>query len=127
MIQPIVRHMQGPGSHRDYVVWPDVTAGEECAPVQVGQFAFRSVHVYGTFAKASAALHGSNESPNEATDDASGVTQWCPLHDAQGVEISCRGPAIDSVQDGTNWLKPVITNGGADQSVTVAMLFWSHS
>lgn len=93
------------------VVWTPVTEADSCAPVQLANFADKSIQALGTFGGATVALHGSNDG---------GVT-YAALNTPASVAIGLTAAGIKAVLENTEYVKPVMT-GGTNQSLTIALV-----
>lgn len=95
------------------ITWTAVTNADSCQAISLPEYSDRSVQVLGTFNAASVAVQGSND----------GGTTFAPLNDPTSTVIAITAAGIKAVLENTDQIKPVITGGGASQSLTVAMLF----
>jgi len=80
-----------------------LSAGDDGAPVSLAEFTDRSVQFTGTFGGASVALQGSN--------DLTSPTNWFPLTDYQGNDISKSAAALEGIAEPTVWVRPLVTGG----------------
>lgn len=101
---------KGDGSAILYT-WTPVTEADTCQPIATPKHSDKSVHVYGTFGGATAALHGSN---NDGTT-------FAALNTPASVAIAITADGIKAVLENTQQVKPVAT-GGAAQSLSVGLL-----
>lgn len=85
-------------------------AGDDGAPIEVVDFADRSVQVEGTFGGASLAVEGSNDSTNYRT-----------LTDPQGNDLLVTSAKVEMVTEVTRRLRPRVV-GGSGASLTVTLL-----
>ncbi len=102
----------GPGDNTVVVTWTPVTNADSAAPVSGhwGDYADRTIQISGTFDSATVVLQGSN-------DD---VT-YAAITDPQGNAISKTSAAIEACIEGTLFVKPTFSGGGASQSLTVTL------
>jgi hypothetical protein len=100
--------------------WTAIGDSDTCAPVQMGTYSDRSLHVLGTFGGATITFVGSNE----PTNDPAAPTSFPALHDPQGNALSASAAKILQVEEICNWIKPV-TAGGGGSAVTVNLLIKS--
>lgn len=107
-----VRYIGSADGSTARVTWTDVTETDDCAGVALPEYADKSVQVFGTFDSANVAVHGSND----------GGTTYAALNDPSGTVIDMTVAGIKAVLENTEYVKPVITTGGATQSLTVVML-----
>jgi hypothetical protein len=81
----------------------DTTPG----PIEMAEWAERSVQVIGTFGTATIVIQGSNDGVN-----------WETLNDAQGSPISKTAKFIEQVAEVTRFVRPLVSTGaGADLDV----------
>lgn len=90
--------------------WTPVTNADTCEAIRHSSVRDRCLQVLGTFDSATVALHGSNDGTNYAA-----------LKDAGGSAIGLTAAGIVQVQQIPVWVKPVISGGGASQSLTIVL------
>lgn len=91
-------------------------------PIEISDFADKTVHFYGTFASATVTLYGSNnpaDAVGEGVDPSSGT--WVALVDPQGNSIAKTTAAIEQILENPKYITAKATGGGATTSVTVAI------
>ncbi len=89
--------------------WP-LGVGDDGIPVEVVDFADRSVQVEGSFGGASISIEGSNDGVNYRT-----------LTDPQGNDLLITTAKIEMVTEVTRYIRPRVVSGAAT-SVTVSLL-----
>lgn len=83
---------------------------DDGVPIEVVNFADRSVQVEGSFGGASVSIEGSNDGVNYRT-----------LTDPQGNDLLITTPKVEMVTEVTQFLRPRVVSGAAT-SVTVSLL-----
>lgn len=106
-VQPTREIVSGGNGH--VYTWV-LAAGDDGAPIEVVDFADRSVQVEGTFGGASVVVEGSNDSAN-----------YRVLTDPQGNDLQINSAKIEMVTEVTRLLRPRVV-GGAGSSLTVSVL-----
>jgi hypothetical protein len=104
-----------------YETWGNLTGSDTAQPVELANFADRSVQVLGVFDGASVAVQGS------LLDDPTDPAGYVTLTDPQGNPLTFTSNKIESVMEVTRWLKPVVTNATASTSLTVIVLVKGHT
>ena len=102
------------------VTWTPIVQNDTCVAYKSPDLSDKSIQALttvngtptGAFDGCTVALHGSN-------DD--GVT-YAALNIPAGTAIGLTAAGIKAVLENTEYVKPVITGGGANQNVTVAMV-----
>lgn len=102
------------GSSQAFVAsWANMANGDDGEPVELPDYADRSVQVEGTFGTGgSCAVQGTNDSAN-----------YRALTDPQGVTIGVTAAGIKQVAEMTRKVRPKITAGDGSTSLTVTMFF----
>lgn len=95
------------------VTWTPVTSADTCHPVRYPEYADRSIHVSGTFDGATVQIQGSNN----------GGASFASLADPTETTILISSERIRAILENTDYLMPVISGGGAAQSLTISILF----
>ncbi len=100
------------------VTWGPMANGDVGDPVQLPEFADKSVHVTGTFGTGgSVAIEGDNEkAPGTAAN-------FVALHDPSGTTIAITAAACKAVLENTVSVRPHVTAGDGTTALTVRMLF----
>lgn len=94
------------------ITWPLMGNGDVGAPVRYHSHADRSVQVTGTLGVGGTVLvEGSLDEANFAT-----------LSDPQGVALSLTGPKIKAVSEMTTVLRPRVSAGDVNTSLTVTLI-----
>ena len=92
--------------------WADIPNGDDGTPVELAQWADRSVQVTGTFgAGGSVRIEGSNDG-----------TSYAPLTDPQGNDIDIASAKIEALSELVRYVRPRVTAGDGTTSLTVTLL-----
>jgi len=92
--------------------WPAMPNGETGQPIELANFADRSVQVVGTFGvNGCVRIEGSIDG-----------TAYAPLTDPQGNSLDILGAKIEAVSEVVRWIRPRVTGGDGTTSLTVTML-----
>lgn len=92
--------------------WPDLANGDDGSPIELANFADRSVQVVGTFgAGGSVRIEGSLDGTN-----------YAPLTDLQGNDLNITAAKIEAITEVVRWIRPRVTAGDGTTSLTVTML-----
>lgn len=110
-VTPTVTDISGDGSVKK-ISWTLTSTNTDGAPVNMAQWADRSVTFQGTWGGATAGLEGSND----------GGTTYIALADPQGTAISKTSDAIEAVLELTEKMRPRLTTAGSGASVVVTMI-----
>lgn len=102
--------------------WEGMTTGDTGRPINVAQWADKSVHVFGNFGSgASVPIEGSNDpraNPKDA-DHASAV--WQTLTDAQGNALTFSSANLEQILENTWWIRPGAVVSGTNPSINVVI------
>lgn len=94
------------------VSWTPLANGDSGAPVQMPGAALRSIQITGTFGSGGTIVfEGSNDGTNYVT-----------LTDLQGNAVSKTAAAIEGIQEVTLYVRPRVTAGDGDTSLTATLL-----
>jgi hypothetical protein len=92
--------------------WANMQNSDDGQPIELANFADRSVQVFGTFgAGGSVRIEGSIDGTN-----------YAPLTDPQGNTLDINTAKIEAVIELVRWIRPVVTAGDGSTSLTVTML-----
>ena len=92
--------------------WPNMQNGDDGQPIELANFADRSVQVTGTFgAGGKVRIEGS-------LDGAS----YAPLTDPQGNDLDLTTAKLEAVSEVVRWIRPRVIAGDGTTSLTVTML-----
>lgn len=93
--------------------WVNMPANETGAPRACSQYVDKSAHVVGVLDGATVSIEGSHDGVN-----------WAPLTDVLGNTLSfTTSNRIKQIAEITQFVRPVVTGGGASADVTVYILF----
>ena len=96
--------------------WPSMLNGDDGQPIELANFADRSVQVHGTFGVGGmVVIEGSLDGENYAT-----------LTDPQGNALAFSSAKIEAISELARWIRPRVTNGDGTTSLTVTMLLKGH-
>jgi hypothetical protein len=117
VISPNFTSISGPNGGTDALIikWGPIGDADTCAPVQRPDLADRTVQVEGTFAGATVAVQGSNDSTTGLDGN------FRDLNDPVGVALHFTAQAIKQTMEATLWIKPS-TSGGSGSSLTVTAM-----
>ena len=90
--------------------WKALTFRDQAEPADAvsGE---RSVQIGGEFATASVVIEGSNDGDT-----------FFPLHNPDGVMLARKVPALDSIREVVNMIRPVIIGGTAKTKIDVTLV-----
>lgn len=109
-INPTVnRALQGAQSVAK-VSWTLAAAGDDGAPVDLTDYADRSVQIQGSFGTGTVTIEGSNDGTNFQT-----------LRDPQGATLSFTAAGLKQVLETTQFIRPKLT-GGTAPNVVITMI-----
>lgn len=92
--------------------WANMQNGDDGQPIELANFADRSVQVFGTFgAGGNVRIEGSIDGTN-----------YAPLTDPQGNALDINTAKIEAIIELVRWIRPVVTAGDGSTSLTVTML-----
>lgn len=92
--------------------WAAMPVSEDGQPVELANFADRSVQVFGTFGAGGAVrIEGSNDGVN-----------YAPLTDPQGNALDINTAKIESIMEIVRWVRPRVITGDGTTAITVTML-----
>lgn len=92
--------------------WPAMANGDDGRPLELANFADRSVQVTGTFgAGGSVRIEGSIDGVN-----------YAPLTDPQGNALDIMAAKIEAISEVVRYIRPRVTAGDGTTSLTVTML-----
>jgi hypothetical protein len=92
--------------------WSGLLNGDEGQPIELAQYADRSVQVSGAFgASGQVQIMGSLDGIN-----------YVPLNDPQGNPLTITTAKIEAVSELVRWLKPVVTGDGTTDLTVTALL-----
>ena len=92
--------------------WANMQNGDDGQPIELANFADRSVQVFGTFgAGGNVRIEGSIDGTN-----------YAPLTDPQGNNLDINTAKIEAVIELVRWIRPVVTAGDGSTALTVTML-----
>ena len=112
-INPTIARLGGDDSVLKYTFAALTTTNTVGASVESVQWADRSVQILGTFGtNGSVTIQGSND----------GGTTWAALTDPQGNAITKTAAAIEQVSEITGHIRPTVTAGDGDTSLTVVII-----
>jgi len=100
-VNPSISTIEGDGSVMQ-IVWNLTNVDTEGAPVRWCQYADRSIQLSGVWNGATVVLQGSNDG-----------TAWFTLSDPQANPISASVNTLEQVLEMTQFVRPLLTNGGA--------------
>lgn len=92
--------------------WPGMANGDDGQPIELANFADRSVQVTGTFGV------GGNVRIEGSLDG----TNYAPLTDPQGNALDINGAKIEAITELVRYVRPRVTAGDGTTSITVTML-----
>jgi hypothetical protein len=104
-----------------YERWNSVTNADTTGPVELANFAERSVQAVGVFDGATVAIQGSLLAD---PDDPAG---YATLTDPQGNPLTLTNNRVEAVMEVVRWLKPVVTGGSVNTSLNVVLLLKGHT
>lgn len=90
--------------------WTPLTNADTCAAVEAGGMTDRSVQISGTWDSATVVIKGSNDG-----------TTYLAMTDPQGNSISKTADAIEQIEEGTRYIQPTHSGGGASESLTITL------
>jgi hypothetical protein len=91
------------------ITWETVGGADTCLPVELANYADRSIQVAGTFGGATATVQGSNDGTN-----------WATLADPQGNALAITSAKIEALLEVTRYTRVVTTGGtGTDLDITL--------
>lgn len=94
------------------IVWPSLSYPDTGEPVELAQYAFRSVQVSGSFGVlGTVRIQGSNDQTN-----------WSDLTDMQGADLVFQGAKIKTIADLTRYIRPAVTGGTGSIAIKVSLL-----
>lgn len=92
--------------------WPAMALGDDGQPIELANFADRSVQVIGEFGVGgSVRIEGSING-----------TDYAVLTDPQGNNLDITTAKIEAITELVRWIRPVVTAGDGSTSLTVTML-----
>jgi hypothetical protein len=92
--------------------WPAMQNGDDGQPIELANFADRSVQVFGVFgAGGNVRIEGSLDGTN-----------YAPLTDPQGNALDINTAKIEAIVELVRWIRPVVTAGDGSTALTVIML-----
>lgn len=92
--------------------WASMANGDDGEPIELANFADRSVQVTGTFgAGGSVRIEGSNDGVN-----------YAPLTDPQGNNLDILSAKIEAISEVVRYIRPRVTAGDGTTAITVCML-----
>lgn len=100
-----------------YAKWVAVANGDKGQPLEAGEFADKTVQVFGTFGSGgSVTMEGSND-PRVITDSSNAI--WFTLADPQGNAITKTSAAGEGILENPRFIRPSCTAGDGTTSLTV--------
>ena len=94
------------------VTWPNLANGDDGKPIELANFADRSVQVTGEFGVGGLVrIEGSING-----------TDYAPLTDPQGNNLDINTAKIEAVAELVRWIRPRVTAGDGSTAITVTML-----
>lgn len=92
--------------------WPNMTNGEDGQPIELANFADRSVQIVGVFGTGGVLrIEGSIDGTN-----------YAPLTDPQGNNLDITTAKIEAIIEVVRYIRPRVTAGDGTTSLTVSML-----
>ena len=92
--------------------WANLANGDDGGPIELANFADRSVQVVGTFGVGgNVRIEGSLDGSNYAV-----------LTDPQGNNLDVQAAKIEAITELVRWIRPRVTAGDGTTSLTVTML-----
>lgn len=91
--------------------WASLANGDDGTPIELGNFADRSVQVVGTFGVGG----------NLRIEGSINGTDYAPLTDPQGNALDFTTAKIEAISELVRYVKPRVTAGDANTSITVCM------
>lgn len=92
--------------------WSGLHIGDDGQPVELANFADRTVQVFGDFGVGgSVRIEGSIDGAN-----------WSPLTDPQGNIMDIATPKLEAVAEVVRYIRPRVTGGDGTTNITVVML-----
>lgn len=92
--------------------WEAMANGDDGQPIELANFADRSVQVTGTFGLGGmVVIEGSLDGSNYAT-----------LTDPQGNALAFAAAKIEAISEVVRWIRPRVTSGDGTTALTVTML-----
>lgn len=91
--------------------WADMPNSEDGSPIELGNFADRSVQVVGTFGVAG----------NVRIEGSINGADYAPLTDPQGNALDFTSPKIEAISELVRYVRPRVTAGDGTTSITVSM------
>lgn len=92
--------------------WPALQNGDDGSPIELANFADRSVQVVGTFGVGG----------NVRIEGSINGTDYAPLTDPQGNNLDITSAKIEAISEVVRWIRPRVTSGDGTTSLTVTML-----
>lgn len=92
--------------------WPDMQNGDEGSPIELANFADRSVQVTGDFGTGG----------NVRIEGSLNGTDYAVLTDPQGNTLDINAGKIEAITELVRYIRPRVTVGDASTSLTVTML-----
>jgi hypothetical protein len=92
--------------------WPGMQNGDDGQPIELANFADRSVQVVGNFGTGG----------NLRIEGSLNGTDYAPLTDPQGNNLDINAAKIEAITELVRWIRPVVTAGDGSTSLTVTML-----
>jgi hypothetical protein len=94
------------------VTWPALANGDDGQPIELANFADRSVQVTGEFGVGGLVrIEGSING-----------TDYAPLTDPQGNNLDINTAKIEAISELVRWIRPRVTAGDGSTAITVTML-----
>ena len=94
------------------VTWPNMQNGDDGQPIELANFADRSVQVVGTFGTGGKVrIEGSLDGAN-----------YSPLTDPQGNDLDITTAKIEAISEVVRWIRPRVITGDGTTSLTITML-----
>lgn len=95
--------------------WTGLLNGDTGAPVSAAEWSGKTFHAFGTFgAGGTVIIEGSN--------DIDAPTNWAPVSNWQGTNLSATGAALLTARDMPMWVRPRVSAGDGTTSLTVTMV-----
>lgn len=92
--------------------WENLQNGDDGQPIELANFADRSVQVVGTFGSGGKVRIEGSLNGND----------YAPLTDPQGNDLDLTAAKIEAVSEVVRWIRPRVIAGDGTTSLTVTML-----
>lgn len=91
--------------------WAGLHLGDDGQPIELANFADRSVQVTGLFGGGKVRIEGSLDGAN-----------YAPLTDPQGNDLDIGAAKIEAISEVVRWIRPRVISGDGTTAINVTML-----